>query len=31
VNAYGGTLTLGQSAALGGLQVDWTLPIRHGL
>lgn len=31
VNAYGGTLTLGQSAALGGLQVDCNLPIRHGL
>jgi len=31
VNAYGGTLTLGQSAALSGLQVDCNLPIRHGL
>ena len=31
VNAYGGTLTLGQSTALGGLQVEWALPIRRGL
>lgn len=31
VNAYGGTLTLGQSAALSGLQVDCNLPIKHGL
>ena len=31
VNAYGGGLTLGQSANLGGLQVDCNLPIRHGL
>ena len=31
VNAYGGTLTLGQSANLGGLQVDCNLPVRHGL
>ncbi|WP_426037314.1 ATP-binding protein [Cypionkella sp. TWP1-2-1b2] len=31
VNAYGGTLTLGQSANLGGLQVDCHLPVRHGL
>ncbi len=31
VSAYGGTLTLGQSTALGGLQVDCNLPIRHGL
>lgn len=31
VNAYGGTLSLGQSLALGGLQVVCNLPIRHGL
>ena len=31
VNAYGGTLSLGQSSALGGLQVDCNVPIRHGL
>lgn len=31
VNAYGGTLTLGQSAALSGLQVNCNLPIKHGL
>lgn len=31
VKAYGGTLTLGQSLALGGLQVDFNLPMRNGL
>ena len=31
VKAYGGTLNLGQSSALGGLQVDCNVPIRHGL
>ena len=31
MNAYGGTLSLGQSSSLGGLQVICNLPIRHGL
>lgn len=30
-NAYGGTLSLGESPSLGGLQVTCSLPIRHGL
>ncbi len=31
VQAYGGTLSLGQSTSLGGLQVDCILPLRNGL
>jgi signal transduction histidine kinase len=31
MQAYGGTLSLGQSASLGGLRVDCILPLRNGL
>ena len=31
IQAYGGTVSLGQSSSLGGLQVDCNFPIRHGL
>lgn len=31
INAYGGTLTLGRSSRLGGLQVDCNLPVRVGV
>lgn len=31
VSAYGGSLSLGQSATLGGLQVECDIPLRRGL